>query len=635
MKKYLFVYAIFIILNSTNVNAQNYSISFIPDSLKDNANCVIRDYTKDIELNSVNSSTEKIKKVFTILNKNNEEDAYLFIHYDKNSKVNIQQIVIYDSNGKKVKKVKLSEVIDSPSFSEFELFSDNRTKFFKPNYAEYPYTIEYDYEISYSNQISYGVWRPSFDYNISIEHAKLSLTFPETIKINKKEINFSHNFKEEKKDNLIFDIWELTNIKAIEEEPFDVSILERTTSIYLMPTELKYDNYFGYANNWKEYGSWIENLYKGRDELSDNEKIKINALIQNIPDTLNQIKTLYKFMQDNTRYVDVTLGIGGYQPFPANLVFEKGYGDCKALSNYMYSMLKYIGVKSYPALCSSGRNIENIYKDFPNFLQFDHVIECIPYHDDTIWLECTNQKIPFGFLGDNTDDRDVLLLTNNGGEFAHTKKYIADDNIRTCNAIFILDSTGTANCSLSTIYKSLQYDDNFNLLCSNNDEQKKWLYKYTKLPSPQIISFKINNNDFIVPYATINENIISKNYCSFSGKYMIMPLNLINSQRPIQKMLKARQSDIIIDRSYTDYDTLNFQLPQNYISESIPVGKSIHSIYGDYDYSISLNNNNICYTRKFIINQGRYRPSDYKDLYDFILSVSKADNVKLLLTKKV
>lgn len=616
-----------------SVNAQNYSVASIPDSLKTNAYCVIREFTRTYDLKSVNNGTLRIKKVITVLTKEGDVNAEMTISYDKNSIVSIKDIVIYDSNGKKVKSVKQSDIDDYPAFGPSELYSEERVKYYDPDHAVYPYTVAYEYEVKQDNIISYGVWRPITNYNISVQHASFTFTHPADVKINKKEINITVK-KPGVADSELYETWEVSNLKAIEAEPMSISLAERVPCVYLMPVRLIYEKYEGSANSWGEFGRWIYSLYQGRDEISEAEKVKIDLLLTDVPDTLWRVKAIYKYMQDRTRYVAVTLGIGGFQPFDAKTVFETGYGDCKALSNYMYSLLKYAGIKSFPALVAAGSYKVPVFTDFPNFLQFNHVILCVPFRKDSIWLECTNQKIPFGFLGDFTDDRDVLLIEKDGGKFAHTTKYEATDNLRICTSEFSIDSTGTASCSIRTVMQGLQYDNITKLLGSNYDEQKKWLLGNSTLPSLQIKNFSIEENRKPLPSATINEKSVSKNFCSFSGNYMILSLNLINVQAPLQKMLKPRYSDILISRSFNDWDTLVYKIPKSYKFETLPAGMNINSAFGSYTTTVSGNGNEIVYIRNLVIKAGRYKPSEYKSLYDFVLSVSKADNAKVILIRK-
>jgi hypothetical protein len=615
------------------INGQEYPVSVIPDSLKANAHCVIRDFNEEMELQSINTATQKTRMVITILDKEGENSAYLAIHYDKDMSVNIKQITLFDANGKKIKNVKQSDINDSPAYGSSVLYSEARIKYFKPENPFYPYTVLYEYNLDMKNVISLGSWHPILKYGVSSQHSQLTFIYPAKIKINRKEMNI-HMKESERHSDKIHEIWELTNLKALEQEPYGTSLTERIPTLYLMPSSLLYEKYEGSSDNWQDYGKWMYSLYEGRNDISETEKLKVEALLKEIPDTLEKIRTLYRYLQGNTRYVNITLGLGGFQPFDAKTVFETGYGDCKALSNYMYSLLKLNGIKSYPAIVSCGRYKEKIFPDFPNFQQFDHVILCVPRGSDTIWLECTNQKIPFGFLGDFTDDRDVLLITDKGGKFAHTRNYSLMNNLRTSWSEYKIDSAGTAVCTVKTTYHGLQYDDISDFLNSNYDEQKKWLYSNSSFPSLQIINFSVIEKKQSDPVAGITESEISKNYCSFTGNYMLLPLNLLNVQKPIQKMLKPRYSDIIISRSYADCDTLVFNIPKNYKNESVTSGNTINSKFGSYSSSITANDNKIVFIRKFTILEGRYNPSLYKEYYDFILAVSKADNIKLMLTKK-
>lgn len=184
MKKIILLLAVSSLIAA--LQAQNYAVSLIPDSLKENAHSVLRVYTTSMVLSSVNSGSEEIKKVYTILDKDGEEDAYLVVHYDDNSSVNTPEITLYDAAGKKIRKAKDSEIIDIPAYSG-SLFADNRVKYYKPNYGGYPYTVEYLYSRSSKNMISYGAWTPINTYDQSVQFAQYSITYPADVKVNKRE----------------------------------------------------------------------------------------------------------------------------------------------------------------------------------------------------------------------------------------------------------------------------------------------------------------------------------------------------------------------------------------------------------------------------------------------------------------
>src|SRR5690606_25778826 len=80
----------------------------------------------------------------------------------------------------------------------------------------------------------------------------------------------------------------------------------------------------------------------------------------------------------------------------------------------------------------AGRTKIDLQEDFPTLAQGNHVILGIPRPEGYHWLDCTSQVHPFGYVGDFTDDRKVLVVTPGGGEIVATKAYLNEENyIRT------------------------------------------------------------------------------------------------------------------------------------------------------------------------------------------------------------
>jgi len=167
-------------------------------------------------------------------------------------------------------------------------------------------------------------------------------------------------------------------------------------------------------DTWKNFGLWYYKLRKGRDKLPDEAIKEIKNIVSPSDNSEQKVVKLYKYLQSHTRYISVELGIGDWQPFDARYVYNHGYGDCKALSNYMISLLKEEGIKAYPVLIYSGSSVHPLVKDFPS-IQFNHVIVYVPLKNDSLWLECASQTDLPGEVDWDIENREALMVTPRGG----------------------------------------------------------------------------------------------------------------------------------------------------------------------------------------------------------------------------
>lgn len=613
--------------------AQDLDLPPIPDSLALDAHIVIRLYDTEIELKDINKCVIKFRIIYTVLDGEGKDKALFFSNYDKNIKLDIGKFMVFGPDEKLVGKVKNSDILDYPAHPEAYNFSDDRIKVFKPDFPAYPYTVEYNYSMDCDNSISYLNWFPIQDPEISLQKATLVLLNPNNIDYYKKENNIVGIQGGETGNNSSVK-WECRNIRAQHEEIFDNDQLEDLPNVILMPQRIKYYNSEGFTKTWKDFGQWSYNLFENRDKLDEKEIQKIKDLTSSTQDTIVKIKLIYEYLQSKTRYVNIKFGIGGFQPLKADVVAETGYGDCKALSNYLKALLSVIGIKANLCLVSAGSEPDTLFKDFPNFFYFNHVITNVPINKDTMWFESTYNLMPFGFLGDFTDDREALMLTPNGGIFVHTLKYSAEQNTKSIYAHLTIDSTGNATGDIISKYKCLEYNQILPILNEGHEEQKKWLYSNSILPSLEISSFNIKNDKKTIPQATINQSIVSKNYCTYSGNYLILPLNKLDITDVIPKLTKARKHDITILRGFERYDTLVYSFPADFSVSSLPKHEIKNSEFGYYEQNVTLDANVITLIRKFRMNQGKYSPEKYNDLYAFLNYCYKSDSVKVLLNTK-
>jgi hypothetical protein len=632
MRPYVFF---ILVLSTLNVNAKEaplYAASAIPENLKTGMYAVIREHELKFEINSQKNATKYGRTVITILNANGLGCARKVLYYDKFVVVKSFKGVSYDAEGKVIKRLKASDIYDQSQYDGSSLYSDNRLKVADLSHGTYPYTVEFEYEIEQKALLHAPSFHLYTDDEISIEKSKYVLVYPPALKPRYKTFKVPEPKRSMQNDKEVLE-WTFEGIRPEKFESFSPDADELVPNISVAPTNFEYDKYTGKMDSWDNYARWIISLNKGRDVLPEPTKKHIHQLTANLKTTEEKVRTLYEYLQSKTRYVGIQLGIGGYQPFEAAVVDETGYGDCKALSNYMVSMLKEVGINAnYTLICADEPDID---VSFPSS-QFNHVIVAVPSKADTLWLECTSQTNPFGYLGDFTGDRHALMITDDGGKIVRTPSYTAENNTQSRSADVYVEITGNAKANVRTTYQGLQYENGQLSRVVNNqyDEQKKWLQKNVKIPAFDVVNFKMVNHKKAIPSAVVSTELSLQRFATISGKRIFLTPNLMNKSSYIPEKLEARKSNIVLRTPFIDLDTINYHLPEGIYPEFLPEPVKVKSRFGEYEASYTLDQGHLTYIRKLRMNKGQFPADSYKEFTDFYKSINKADNTKIVFMSK-
>jgi hypothetical protein len=634
--KFVSVISIVFLLTTTLLFAQKseYSTQTISDSLKENANAIVRLNQIDIVIASQRNMNIKTKRVVTVLNEKGQSSIEAYENYDKSSPVKSILATVYDSFGKEIKKIKRSDFRDQSAVSGSTLFSESRYIYLDYTPVQYPFTVVFESETETSNTAFIPQWYPVSNYFVSVEKSVFNISYPSNLGFKYKEYNFS-NFNIKKiKDTSTQLSYIATNILAQKYEVLS-PIFSSMYPKVMMGLELFHlEGVDGAAKTWKEYGQWFsEKILSGTDELPEETKAKARMLVGNEKDPIAKAKIIYNYVQEKTRYVFIHVGIGGWKPMAASDVDRLGYGDCKALSNYTKSLLEAVNVSSYYAELYGDEDKMDIKSDFVS-IQGNHVMLCVPNKDKYIFLECTSQVDPFGYQGTFTDDRDVLIIKPEGGEIVRTKIYEDADNTQISKGTYSIAENGDLFGKIGIVSEGSQYNQKFNNEKLAPTEREAFYKDYWNT----INNLKINKitfkNDKDKISFTENAEISAVNYGNVSTNKMMFAVNAYNPLTQSVKRIRNRKNPFEIQRGSVDIDEIEIALPANFSIEFLPSNVEINGKFGEYKTEIvKKDNNTIIYKRKFFLKKGLYTNIEYDEFRLFMEQISRNDNAKIILTK--
>lgn len=613
-----------------------YPIRSIPESLHQSAAAVIREHTLDLTLKSPSELESRYRMIVSVLDKKGNGWAKLVLPYDRFNTVGDLSAVIYDASGKAVKKFGKKDFQDVSYLDDVTMAVDSRYLFLDLSGYSLPFTMETAFVIRSKSALFCPDFTPQPEFNTAVEHSRCVVTVPAGAVL---QYRIEHAGAPEVTADATTTTysWEFQNLSAIPDEPDNLPIQQLTPVVYLNPLDFDLAGYTGSFRSWDEFAAWNTRMLESLPPLDASVVHEIQQMTDGLPE-LEKIQAVYRYLQNSTRYISIQLGVGGWKPFDPNFVHSKKYGDCKALSWYTCALLKAAGVKAYYTLISAGDQPRTFYPDFPD-MAFNHVIVTVPVPGDTLFLECTSQLCPLGYIGSFTGNRSALLVDGQSGKVVHVPVPPASGNSRVDSvSMEILSGSGLVRLDWKALFRGTAIEDaGFygSVLHRDPQAQKDWAEQYFAVKGGKLDHYELRLDPTLGKShnGLAEAQLTSEHLLNFSSVRLYFQPNFFQPWTRVLTTDTARVSPVFRRFGHTYTADLQVALPAGWTVESLPKAVTETTAFGLYERTVAFADGILHYRRTIVLEEGTFPPEQFSYLVEFFKKMKKWDGERAVFVR--
>lgn len=583
----------------------------------------------------ITASVDKIiteESVRILINKRAEETRLTDVEIIRKESEKISSLEgwIEDENGIIIRKLQKKDIVESHAQTGFSFYDDYLSIKFSLRHNIYPYYLCYSYKRTTPEYLIISDWSPVLENDIPTRKSTLELIIPDGYEFNYESSGVNDPTAENLEKSKSYK-WVSSYDKPVLDETCSPRLFLFFPRVKITPKQFSY-GCPGTFSTWRTYGQWYSDLIKEQNILPVTELSRIHNLVKDAVSDREKISILYHYLQDNTRYINVTTDFGGHKPMPAQYVAENKYGDCKALVNYTKSMLEAVGINSFYTVVFAGNYPIESQKGIP-FPNFNHVVLMIPDGNDSIWLECTSKTLPFGYSGIFTSGRKALVIDNENSAFVNTPRYSCKDVETIRNFGFKINYSGALTLDASFVLKGSDFET---FLAINNSldlkEQKKMLDKYLDHSGIEVSEYKLkresrDDNEMLFTMTGNANKYVRK----VQNEYFV---SAVAFDLPEFEPPSKRKLPVLLTNPVSYKDTVTVEMLDGLIPGIIPEEVNIENEFGSYQIKIKREKNKITLIKEVCLNAGKYPLEKYPSFYSFLMSVRKAEkNCVIVATK--
>ena len=566
-------------------------------------------------------------RIVKILNSSGHRYLNIAIPYTTESTVDHIQARTISPEGK-ITVLKKEAVFDITFYPNFVFYSDQRAKLFTMPAVEDGSLIEYEYRLNIGTRTFWHSW--NFQDNVPTLLSRFTLVEPSDWDVHYQlyGIDIEPRVEEGPRGFKSTYVWETRDVDGRKYEVGMPSYRETVARLALAPAGVE---------KWKDVAEWYYDISEPQIRAGSGVKKLASTLTEGIRDDEDRLKRIYEWVRDHIRYIAVSIGIGGFQPHPAEDILVNRYGDCKDMTTLLCSMVREAGMDAYEVLVSTWQNGQPD-TTLPSQLQFNHVIAyCPTVGDSGIWMDATEKGCPFGRLPWYDQGMPVLVVGKEGeARLPITPRIPPDSNRTIVNWLVELDSSGTASVDGETrLWGAHATEIREELFQESVDARRQWIERSLadRCSGAVLDSFRIDGLDPVEDPLTLSYVFHTNTFAVFrSGEMAFRPGSFSAFDLPDRFRSLERVHPIRFMFGFRSEFDITVNLSQDWAGVSI-LSDSLMSPFGSAYWNWSADGDVLRIQSTYSLSGDDVKPEDYCVFRDFLEDIRERDLREVVLRR--
>ncbi len=582
----------------------------------DDTDAVVLLYDETDSVDPNGSVVEHIRVAYKILRSGGRERGTLELNFSSRSKILSMSGWCLTSNGQ-IFQVREKDAEEKGEFADGG-YQDERVKILKVPASEPGNVVGFEYEVRRQLDLLQEEW--DFQGDDPVRDSRYTLQAPPGWEFNVRWMH--HDPIPVQQDGPNQWHWESRDIPAVDRElamPPPVSVEGRTV-INFFPTDTALRQKT--LESWAQFGLWYDHVSAGRRDDSPEIAAKVRELTAQAPTQLDKMRAIANWMQNEIRYYEILIGIGGYQPHPASWVFANRYGDCKDKATLMSTMLKDIGVDSFYVLINADRGV--VTRDDPPWDGFNHAILAIrvptgtktddlyaTYQDPKLgtllFFDPTNSDVPLGYIPSYLQANFGALVTDDGGELVELPLLPPQTNRLIRAAKFVLGSDGSLQGAVREIrwgYPATERRAEIHDITTANPlDTVLETYISEFVPGAVLNRSEVQNLDDRAGFLIFDYSFAARSYAQSVGNLLLVRTRVMGEagNTVLEDTTKVRKYPVELHATVAMSDSFEIAIPPGYVVDELPPPMDAEYPFASYVSKVESDGKVLHYTRTYQI----------------------------------